>query len=126
MTVFTCQYTTTVSGSRAQNDFNQFKFTLSVYCGDKSLSCCSVSRNLAAQFPDSATIAKIALVMPMSSVPAQRRLSVQNVIKADSKNQLRKDCISRLMILNIHRKSVTDFDMGAATNWFFAMKTCRK
>ena len=99
---------------------DQFQRTPSGYGGHESfvMSCRIVIRNLAVQFPDFAMLAKIALVIPVTSV--------QNVIKTDSQNRLGEDRVSRLIMLNIHGKSVTDFDMGAASDRFFAMKTRRK
>ena len=102
--MLTRHYATTINGPRAQNDFDQFKRTLSGYSGDESfvMSCGIVIRNLAVQFPDFAVLAKIALVIPVTSVPAERGFSVQNAIKTDGGNRLREDHVSRLMILNIH------------------------
>lgn len=71
-------------------------------------------------------LAKIALVIPVTSVPAERGFSAQNAIKTDGRNRLREEHVTRLIMLNIHAKSVTDFDVGAASDCFFAMKTCRK
>ena len=80
---------------------DQFKRTRVVTVGgDESfvMSCRIVIRNLAVQFPDFAMVAKIALVIPVTSVPVGRGFSVQNAIKMDSRNRLglREDCVSRL------------------------------
>lgn len=106
-----------------QNDSDQFKHALSGYGSDEfchvNLSCCIVIRKQAAQFPDFAMLAKIALVIPMTNVPAERGFSIQNTIKTDGQNQLREEHVTRLMMLNIHGKGATDFDAGAASNHFF-------
>ena len=66
-------FVATIKGPRAQVDFSQFKRTLSGYGGDDSfaVSCRLVLKNFAQMFPDFAALAKIALVLPVSSVPAE-------------------------------------------------------
>ncbi|XP_076452735.1 uncharacterized protein C17orf113-like [Babylonia areolata] len=128
LTVLTRHYATVLNGPRAQTDFNQFKRTLSGYGGDDTfaMSCRIVIRNMAVQYPDFASLAKIALVIPVSSVAAERGFSVQNGIKTEARSRLGEGRVSRLMRLNIHAKSVRDFDVDCGTDRFLAMKVRRK
>ena len=71
-------------------------------------------------------LAKIALVVPVSSVSAERGFSVQNAIKTEGRSRLQEERVSRMRQLNIHGRSVRDFDVRAAADRFYAMKSRRK
>ena len=128
LTVLTRHYATVLNGPRVQTDFNQFKRTLSGYGGDDTFatSCRIVIRNPAVQYPDFALLAKIAQVIPVSSVATERGFSVQNGIRTEAHSQLGEGRVSWLMRHNIHAKSVRDFDVASATDRFFAMKVHQK
>ena len=128
LTLLSRHFATIINGPRAQADFNLFKRTLSGYGGEDSfsVSCRLVIKNFAQMFPDFAALAKIALVIPVSSVPAERGFSVQNQIKTDRRNRLSEDRVSRLMTLKIHAKEMAEFNVGAACDRFLSMKDRRK
>ena len=121
-------FVATINGPRAQADFSQFKRTLSGYGGDDSfaVSCRLVIKNFAQMFPDFAALAKIALVLPVSSVPAEQGFSMQNLIKTDRRNRLNEDRVTRLMTLKIHAKGLEEFNVAAACDRFLSMKARRK
>ena len=83
-------------------------------------------KNFAQMFPDFAALAKIALVLPVSSVPAERGFSMQNLIKTDRRNRLNEDRVTRLMTLKIHAKGLEEFNVAAACDRFLSMKARRK
>ena len=121
-------FVATINGSRAQADFSQFKRTLSGYGGDDSfaVSCCLVIKNFAHMFLDFTALAKIALVLPVSSVLAERGFSMQNLIKTDRCSRLNEDRVTRLMTLKIHAKGLEEFNVAAACDRFLSMKARRK
>ena len=87
-----CHYATVINGPRAQRDFTQFKATLFGYgVQDFTAACRAVINNLAMQFLDFTRLAQIALVIPVTSVPAERGFSVQNCVKTPQRNRLGED-----------------------------------
>ncbi|KAK7485624.1 hypothetical protein BaRGS_00023073 [Batillaria attramentaria] len=116
---------TVINGPWAQRDFNQFKRALVRYGGPATFesSCRIAIRNLAVSYPDFALLAKIALVIPVSSVPAERGFSEQNKIRTSAHNQLSEDRVSKL---RIHARDIGSFDITAASDWFHRMRARRK
>ena len=66
------------------------------------------------------------LVIPVSSVPYERGLSVQNHIKTQARNRLSEDHVTCLMALHIHGKTVEQFDFDTTVTHFTRMKKQRK
>ena len=116
-----------MNGPRASRDFEQFKSTLSKY-GVISFeqACLTTVQDIGAQFPDFATLAMIALVIPVSSVPCERGFSTQNQIKTEARNRLSEDRVARLMTLNIHGKTIEKFNFSDVSTVFRAVKKRRK
>ena len=128
LNLLTRHFAATINGPRARGDFTMFKRSMSGYGGDDSfaVSCRLVIMNFAQMYPDFAALAKIALVIPVSSVPAERGFSVQNLIKTDRRNRLDEDRVTRLMMLKMHAKDVREFDVGTACGRFLDMKDRKK
>ena len=120
-------YTTVINAERARRSFLGFKTALSNYgLTSFDMACRCVIRQLWEQFPDFVELAKIALVIPVSSVCAERGFSLQNRIKTIARNRLSEERLTRLEMLSWHGRSVTEFDISAAREIFERARPRRK
>jgi hypothetical protein len=120
-------YTAVINAERARGSFPAFKVALSNY-GVRTfdIACRCVIRQLFEHFPDFVELAKIALVIPVASVCAERGFSLQNIIKTSARNRLSEGRVNRLMMINWHGRSVSEFDIGSARHVFQTSKQRRK
>ena len=70
------------------------------------------------QYPDFVVLAKIALIIPVSSAPCERGFSVQNAIKNKVRNRLNPDRLNRLMFIKLQGPHIEDFDAIQAAKTF--------
>ena len=78
-----------IDTARTRRDFQQFKRVLSgtgVTSFEKS--CEVIIKEYSDIFPDFAVLAEVSLVIPVTSVPAERGFSLQNRIHTASRNRL--------------------------------------
>ena len=69
-------------------------------------------------FPSFKSLANVALVLPMSSVPCERGFSTQNRIKTARRSRLTDDHVNTLMLISIHGPPLADFDIDRAVTTF--------
>ncbi|XP_067657737.1 uncharacterized protein C17orf113-like [Haliotis asinina] len=92
-----------VNRERAEGDFPHFRKTVTGM-GTVGLeqTCKLIIRDFSDLYPDFANLAIIALVIPVSSVPAERGFSLQNRLHSSSRNRLCERRLNNLMLLNMH------------------------
>ena len=92
-----------VNRERAERDFPHFRKTVTGM-GTVGLeqTCKLIIRDFSDLYPDFANLAIIALVIPVSSVPAERGFSLQNRLHSSSRNRLCERRLNNLMLLNMH------------------------
>ena len=127
LAVLVRHYSNVINVERAKRDFPAFKVTMANY-GVTSFdtACRCVIRQLFDQFPDFVELAKIALVIPVSSVCAERGFSLQNLIKTSARNRLSESRVNRLQMLRWHGKSLKEFNVDRAREHFSSDKNRRK
>ncbi|XP_070546167.1 uncharacterized protein C17orf113-like [Ptychodera flava] len=69
-------------------------------------------------FPSFKSLANVALVLPMSSVPCERGFSTQSRIKTARRSPLTDDHVNTLMLISIHGPPLADFDIDRAVTTF--------
>lgn len=74
------------------------------------------------QYPDFVLLAKVALVIPVSSAPCERGFSIQNAIKTKVRNRLNPVRLNRLMFIKLVGPEIDHFDFAAAAQYFTDMK----
>lgn len=127
LTLLSRHYATIINGPRAMRDFEQFKSTVAGYPNlNFEQVCLLVVQDIGRQYPDFATLATIALTIPVSSVPCERGFSLQNQIKTDQRSRLSEARVSRLMTLHEHAPGLAEFDFDAAATAFQRAKKRRK
>ncbi|KAI4800054.1 hypothetical protein KUCAC02_016591, partial [Chaenocephalus aceratus] len=77
-------------------------------------------------YPDWATLAKIACVLPVSSVPAERGFSLLNRVKTSLRSCLEEERVTRLMRIASCKDTLDTFHFSSAAEDFAAMKARRK
>lgn len=65
-------------------------------------------------YPNLSLLCAIGLTLPVTSVSCERGVSAYNIIKTDSRNQLRVQHVANLMQIYIEGPNVTDFDFKIA------------
>ncbi|CAL8397723.1 unnamed protein product [Boreogadus saida] len=83
-------------------------------------------RDYAEIFPEWVKLAKVACVIPVSSVPAERGFSLQNRIKTAQRNRLGEGRVTRLMRIASSRDTLNTFDFNSAAARFTAAKYRKK
>ena len=111
--------------TRVTAHFLQFKHLVKSY---SSLSFESFVRLLindfSDQFQDFVTLAKFALVIPVSSVPCERGFSVQNSLKTRVRNRLSPERLNTLMFIKLIGPGDSEkMDFNKAAEMFNKMKT---
>lgn len=93
------------------------------YGGLTFLTACEVLiRDLSEIFPEWAKLAKIACVIPVSSVPAGRAFSLQNHIETAQRSHLGENKVTRLMRIASWGETLCTFDFNSAAAHFAAAK----
>ncbi|MGH0131177.1 UNVERIFIED_CONTAM: hypothetical protein FKN15_002766 [Acipenser sinensis] len=82
--------------------------------------------NFQSDIPRLAKLAKIALVIPVSSVPAETGFSLQNRTKTASRSHLTEEKVTRLMRNASANKDINNCDFEKASLHFLCEKTRRK
>ncbi|KAJ4929686.1 hypothetical protein JOQ06_018708 [Pogonophryne albipinna] len=77
-------------------------------------------------YPDWAALAKIACVLPVSSVPAERGFSLLNRVKTSLRSRLEEERVMRLMRIASCKDTLDTFHFSSAAEDFAAMKARRK
>lgn len=77
-------------------------------------------------FPEFATLASIAMILPVSSVPCERGFSCQNQIKTKGRNKLKEVCVNRLMTIRLEGPTLENFSPAYACELFRNQKERRK
>ena len=110
--------------NRAQAAFLVFKHLKKSYKGSLSFSqfCCKLITELNDQYPDFANLARLALIIPVSSAPCERGFSVQNALKTKVRNRLNPERLNRLMFIKLVGPDVDQFDFPVAARLFENMK----
>ena len=89
-------------------------------------SCRLLITSLGEMFPDYKTLAEVALVIPVSSVAAERGFSLQNNIKTAMRSRLSEAKTQRLMTIASAAISLDAFDYAQASTQFKSMRPRRK
>uniref|UniRef100_A0A4W6FPJ6 HAT C-terminal dimerisation domain-containing protein n=1 Tax=Lates calcarifer TaxID=8187 RepID=A0A4W6FPJ6_LATCA len=82
--------------------------------------------SLGEMFPDFKTLAEVALVIPVSSVAAERGFSLQNNIKTAMRSRLCEEKVQNLMTISSAAVPLETFDYAQAGTRFKSMRTRRK
>ena len=77
-------------------------------------------------FPDFRALAEVALVIPVSSVAAERGFSLQNNIKTATRSRLSEAKTQHLMTIASAAVSIDTFDFKQASTLFKSMRARRK
>ena len=114
-----------IDPDRTKEDFLHFKYFL------KSLSTTPFSQVLTTLctqtlLPDFATMAKLLLVSPITSVPCERAFSAQNLLKTRLRSSLSEGVLESLMRVRLEGPLFKDFDVKRAAMHFCAAKQRRK
>ncbi|KAL2086047.1 hypothetical protein ACEWY4_017106 [Coilia grayii] len=89
-------------------------------------ACRLLITSLGEMFPDFRTLAEVALVIPVSSVAAERGFSLQNNIKTAMRSRLSEAKMQNLMTIASAAVSIDDFDYAEASSQFGSMRVRRK
>ncbi len=89
-------------------------------------SCRLLITSLGEMFPDFKTLAELALVIPVSSVAAERGFSLQNNIKTAMRSRLSEANVQNLMTIASAATSLDEFDYARAGTLFHSMRNRRK
>ncbi|XP_076591239.1 uncharacterized protein C17orf113-like [Chaetodon auriga] len=89
-------------------------------------SCRLLITSLGEMFPDFKTLAEVALVIPVSSVAAERGFSLQNNIKTAMRSRLSEAKVQNLMTIASAAIPLETFDYAQAGTQFKSMRTRRK
>ncbi|KAK5848763.1 hypothetical protein PBY51_008456 [Eleginops maclovinus] len=116
-----------VENDRMQRDFLPMKRVLAG-SGNPSFrgSCRLLITSLGEMFPDFRALAEVALVIPVSSVAAERGFSLQNKIKTATRSRLSEAKAQHLMSIASAAESIDTFDYTQASALFKSMRPRRK
>lgn len=89
-------------------------------------SCRLLITSLGDMFPDFKTLAEVALVIPVSSVAAERGFSLQNKIKTATRSRLSEAKTQNLMTIASAATPLDEFDYAQASTQFKSMRSRRK
>ncbi|XP_033977285.1 zinc finger protein 862-like [Trematomus bernacchii] len=116
-----------IDATSAHRDAIPVMTALRGYGGLHFLTACEVLvRDLGNIYPEWATLAKIACVIPVSSVPAERGFSLQNRIKTAQRSRLGENKVTRLMRIASCGETLGTFDFKSAATHFTGLKKRRK
>ena len=116
-----------IDATSAHRDAIPVMTALRGYGGLHFLTACEVLvRDLGNIYPEWATLAKIACVIPVSSVPAERGFSLQNRIKTAQRSRLGENKVTRLMRIASCGETLGTFDFKSAATHFTGLKKHRK
>jgi len=112
-------YNTCVDIDRARGHFLMFKHFVR---SQKALTFEQFAKLLindfADEYPDYAILAKVALIIPVSSAPCERGFSVQNALKTKVRNRLNPERLNRLMFIKLEGPNIDKFDFMQAARLF--------
>lgn len=91
-----------------------------------SESCRLLIYSLGEIFPDFKTLAELALVIPVSSVAAERGFGLQNNIKTAMRSRLSEAKVQNFMTIASAATSLDEFDYAGAGSLFHSMRNRRK
>ena len=113
-----------IDRNRAHAAFLVFKHLTRSYKGVLSFPqyCSKLITELDDQYPDFATLARLALIIPVSSAPCERGFPVQNALKTNFRNRLNPERLNRLMFIKLVGPDVDHFDFPVAARMFENMK----
>ena len=119
-----CEHYNAIDRNRAHAAFLVFKHLTKSYKGVLSFPqyCSKLITELDDQYPDFATLARLALIIPVSSAPCERGFSVQNALKTKVRNRLNPERLNRLMFIKLVGPDVDQFDFPVAARMFENMK----
>ena len=89
-------------------------------------SCWLLITSLGEMFPDSKTLAEVALVIPVSSVAAESGFSLQNNIKTAIRSRLSEEKVQNLMTIASAAVPLETYDYVQAGTRFESMRTRRR
>ena len=116
-----------ISYDELREEHQQFKHML---YGLRNMSFIAVCTLLFTEYreiyPNITTLATIAAVIPVSSVPCERGFSVQNRVKNCRRNRLNEDVVNDLMMITMQGPAVGDFDFREAMLLFRQQRNRRK
>ena len=119
--------TTFIDAASAKRDAIPMMTALRSYGGLHFSSACEMLiRDYAEIFPEWVKLAKVACVIPVSSVPAERGFSLQNRIKTAQRSRLGEGRVTRLMRIASSRDTLDTFDFNSAAARFTAAKYRKK
>ncbi|KAM3875379.1 uncharacterized protein C17orf113-like [Diretmus argenteus] len=116
-----------INGSNFRRDAPAVMTALLCYGGLRFTGACGVLiRDMAEMYPEWATLAKIAVVIPVSSVPAERGFSLQTRIKTADRSRLGDVKVTRLMRIASCRETMDTMDFKSAATYFNDAKKRKK
>jgi hypothetical protein len=112
-----------VDSTRMKSDFKQFKSVLKTMKG-KSLrdACVMVINQYSDVFPDFATLAKLMLSAPMTSVACERGFSSQNRVKTKARSSLKHDTVTKLIRIMEDGPTLDNYDPADSARRFLKSK----
>ena len=104
--------------------FLVFKHLTKIYKGSLSFSQfrCKLIIELNDQYPDFATLARLALNIPVPSASYEQGFPVQNVLKTNVRNKHNPERLNMLMFIKLVGPDVDQFDFPVAARLFENMK----
>ncbi|XP_073329080.1 uncharacterized protein C17orf113-like [Pagrus major] len=116
-----------IDGTNVKRDGIAVMSALRGYGGlDFRKGCEVLIRDFEDIYPEWAKLAKIAGVIPVSSVPAERGFSLQNRIKTAQRSRLGESKVTRLMRISSCAETLNTFDFSAAAEHFTRAKMRKK
>ena len=116
-----------VDADRMSEDYEQFKIVLKSMKGQTLQDVCtSIVNNYSDVFPDFATLAKITLVSPITSVACERGFSSQNRLKHKNRSNLKHETVNNLIRIMEEGPSFSDFDPISSVRKFLKAKRRQK
>ena len=101
-----------------------FKHLAKSYKGSLSFAkfCCKLINDYSGQYPDVVTLARLAVINPVSSALCERGFSVQNSLKTKVRNRLNLKRLDRNMFIKLVGPDIDYFDFPMAARIFDNMK----
>ncbi|RXM36120.1 Zinc finger protein 862 [Acipenser ruthenus] len=119
-------YGEVVSRERARNDFSLFKriiVSLShLSFSDLCTQLVSIDSEMQKLFPDFATLASIALALPLHSMPFDKIVRVKELLKQSRGRSLKDEGLSSVVKIAVDGPTINEFDFVAAIEHFETIK----
>lgn len=97
-----------LDADRTRRAFAEMKYSLHAVNPESFLKACKIVILDFTDFPDFVVLAKIALTIPVSSVPCERGFSTQNAIKTPSRANLADKSVDNLMRISMEGPSISN------------------